>query len=69
MIASGYEKAERGWMNIMLPNGMRKFSAHPAIGSVPEVRFRATDTLAMGIRSASALGTPVPYVRARVARS
>ena len=49
MIASGYEKAGRGWTNSLLPNGMKNVSAHLAIGSVPDVRLRATDTPAMGI--------------------
>ena len=51
MIASGYEKAGRGWTNSLLPNGMKSVSAHPAVISVPDVRLRATDTPAMGIRS------------------
>jgi hypothetical protein len=39
MIASGYEKAGRGWMNSLLPNGTRSVSAHLAVISVPDVAF------------------------------
>jgi hypothetical protein len=69
MIASGYEKAGRGWTNSLLPNGMRSISAHPAIGYVPEVRLRASNNASDWIFGpAFAVGRPMFFVRALAAR-
>jgi len=51
MIASGYEKAGRGGMNSLLPNGMKHAPAHPAIVSVPSGRLGTTDAPPAGISS------------------
>ena len=68
MIASGYEKAGRGGMNSLLPNGMKSFPAHLPTVSVPGVRLRASGY--------ACDGNPIPplrwvrlwlYVRARAA--
>ena len=39
MIASGYEKAGSGWVNSLLPNGMKVFLQHLPIAAAGKFTF------------------------------